>query len=110
MKPKLYCFKIDEENATITKYEIEDYQEVQWAGTTKIIYVASLGTKITTSHSISKSSLDKIANMRIHSFNPDIENAINIANKHLISKRDEAYKEYNRWNELIIHLNKNQKK
>jgi hypothetical protein len=48
--------------------------------------------------------------MRILSFNPSMEKALKIANKYLISKREAAYKEYNKWNDLITHLNKNQQK
>jgi len=106
---KLYCFKIDEKNATITRYEIDDYREITSCnGALKIIYDAKLGTKDPCTHSFSKSNLDKVINLRIHSFNPDIEAALSIANAYLVSKRDEAYQEYNRYNELIIHLNKNQ--
>ena len=110
MKPTLYCFKIDEEKMTITRYETNDYQEVFHGGVEKILYNANLGTKASSTHVFTKSNLDTIVNMRILSFNPSIEKALKIANKYLISKREAAYKEYNKWNDLITHLNKNQQK
>lgn len=107
----LYCFKIDEKNATITKHEIVAYREVIHKGIPKIEYFAKLtdSCKSNYKHEFSRYNLDKVNNMRVHSFNPDINNAIAIVNSELVERRDEAYREYSRWNELIIHLNKNMK-
>jgi len=110
MKPTLYCFKIDEEKMTLIRYETDDYREVSYGGVEKILYNANLGAKASSTHVFSKSNLDNIVNMRILSFDPDMEKALKIANKYLISKREAAYREYNKWNDLIIHLNKNQQK
>ena len=35
------------------------------------------------------------------------KNALKLISNEFIEKRNEAYKEYSRWNEFIIHLNKN---
>lgn len=95
---------------TLTRYETDDYQEISYGGVEKILYNANLGAKASSTHVFIKSNLDNIVNMRILSFNPSMEKALKTANKYLISKREAAYKEYNKWNDLIVHINKNQQK
>ncbi len=107
-KPKiLYCFKLDENSATIKRYEIENYVRKVFTGKPHLVYNHHLDAKYATTHSVAEENLDKVVHMKIHTFNPDLEEALAIMNAYLILKRENSYKDYQRFNELIIHLNKN---
>lgn len=103
----LYCFKLDEKSATLTKYEIDNYVEKYFTGKPHLVYHHQLDTKYPTNHSVAIENLDKVVHLKIHTFNPDPEKALATMNAYLILKRENAYKDYQRFNELIIHLNKN---
>lgn len=103
----LYCFKIDELTAKIVRYEITDYEIYKYHGGMYIKFKASLGNKNNSKFEVPFNDLDKIYHMKLYTFNPDYNYAKKIINDDLINRRNSAYKEYDRYNELIIHLNKN---
>ena len=103
----LYCFKLDEKSAEITRFEIDNYHERNFYGKPHIVYHHKLDCKYASNHDIMEDNLDKLVHFKVHTFNPDIENAKAIINSELVEKRNKAYNDYQRWNELIIHLNKN---
>lgn len=103
----LYCFKLDEKTAKISKYEINIYEYKIFYGKEHIVYHHNLDCKYATNHDIAVDNLDKFIHFKVHTFNPKIEDAIAIINSELISKRTKAYDDYQRWDELIVHFNKN---
>lgn len=99
----LYCFKLDEYTGIITKEEITHYN---------IVDVGYRDQKIAYFYKTSKDyvcevydiNIDKLVNWKIHSFNPSLIDAYNIALKAIADKTNMLKIEYERYDKLLCKL------
>lgn len=96
----LYCFKLNKNTGDIDKIEITDYEAGSWTGN-KRFYRFKL--KSNTFYAFEK-ELNKFKNDRVYSFSGDMDHAISIITQALITKRDKADKEYQKYNKRVMYI------
>lgn len=102
----LYCYKLNPVTFNLDKYEIANYMKIE---DKNIRYTVNYKNKngTYTYAVVWDSDLDTFEHSRLYTFNPNQDEVIKIITDYLVDKRTKAYKEYDKWNTIIHHINKN---
>lgn len=103
----LYCFKYDTETCEISKIKIQRYTVEQNKYTGRKTYKWSYPriNSVDMHYCLSEQKLDRYVSSKVFTFNPDVENVKQIIYSTLEERKDKAYEEYAKYQEMIHKIN-----
>lgn len=110
MDKPLYCFRLDKETGKITRYTIEDYEDIEVSTYTHrriFKFVEKLGAKNDYRYTIKHELLDRFVTDKVFTFNPDIDRAYGIINYTIKEKLDKSQTFIDKYTEILHKIEAN---
>ena len=99
----LYCFKYNKRNGKLTKIEIPEYKIVtnKYTDIKTYCFEKPRINKYDRNYRVSEEKIDRFTNDKVFTFNPNVENVKQIICSTLEEKRDKAYSEYCKYDDMV---------